>query len=65
MKSEINRRASEGWVAGWDEAYERAFGKDCSACKDKGYYLEFDQNGNPVKQGCLLCLGTGKRRING
>lgn len=43
----------------YDENYERIFGRKCLACSGLGYYWDKDQNGNPIKQMCLLCLGKG------
>jgi hypothetical protein len=61
MKSDYNKPAKVGWTPGWDEAYERAFGRKCPYCQEKGYYEDWDDVMKKyIKTTCLICQGRGR-----
>lgn len=47
-------------IAAYSRGYERIFGRECSACRGRGFYYDEDQNGKMIKHNCLLCNGTGR-----
>ena len=48
----------------YDANYERIYGKDCTACKKRGYHLDWDKmTMRMLKTTCLLCNGTGRCKI--
>ncbi len=44
----------------YEKNYERIFGHKCTACKGKGYHVDWNEGQKkPFKTTCLLCEGTG------
>lgn len=47
----------------YDREYERIYGRECTACRGKGFHWdECTLTKKMVKTNCLLCNGTGKAK---